>query len=316
MGREYRLLGGCCGESQYAGPKNYWTMDGMTILRPMLVSAGSLRQDSDKYAFEVKWDGFRALVRASPQRVTITSRNGHDMTGRYPELQALRDAVSTSVLLDGEIVALGADSKPDFAALWFRSRESADPGGRLCFMAFDVLRLGELLIDRPYRERRRFLEDLSLSGPSWCVPDVHIGEGQALFAATKAIGLEGVVAKRLDSRYQPGVRSRAWIKTKHFQERTFALLGWLPPGEWRADRGCVVLGLRSSDGIAMSGVVESGYGPDLTELLPRLKRQELRGLQQPGCVWTGDSPLVGDVKFLEWSPAGGLRHATLVSFSR
>ncbi len=293
--------------------------DGMVMMspRPMLVSAGPLRSDSDKYAFEVKWDGFRAVVQARPQGVTITSRNGYDMTHRYPELQSLREAASTSVVIDGEIVALDSDNKPDFAALWFRSRDSAGPGGRLCFMAFDVLHLGdEALIDRPYRERREILEDLSLSGPSWCVPDVHIGEGQALFAATKRMGLEGVVAKRLDSRYQPGVRSRAWTKTKHFQRRTFALLGWLPPAEWRTDRGCVVLGLQSSDGIAVSGVVESGYGADLVERLPHMTRPELRALQRPGQMWEGGDPLVGEVKFLEWSPAGGLRHAALVSVSR
>jgi bifunctional non-homologous end joining protein LigD len=221
------------------------------------------------------------------------------------------------MLLDGELVALNGEGKPDFATLWFRSRGSVDRGGRLCFMAFDVLQLGdEALIDRPYRDRRRILEDLSLSGRHWCTPDIHIGDGAALFAATKAMGLEGVVAKRLDSRYQPGVRSRAWTKCKHFQKRTFALLGWLPPQEWRGDRGCVVLGLRSSEGIAVSGVVESGYGPDLVEQLPHLTRPELRALQQPGQVWTGDDPLVGEVKFLEWSPAGGLRHATLLSASQ
>jgi bifunctional non-homologous end joining protein LigD len=215
----------------------------------MLASAGPLRPDSDKYAFEVKWDGYRALVKASPQGVTITSRNGYDMTDRYRELQGHRDAVSTPVLLDGEIVALDDSGMPDFAALWFRSRGSASDIARVCFMAFDVLELGEdTLIDRPYRERRRTLADLSLNGPHWCTPEMHIGEGEALFAATKHMGLEGVVAKRLDSRYQPGVRSKAWTKTKHFQTRTFALLGWLPPGEWRADRGCVVLGLRTPGG--------------------------------------------------------------------
>ena len=283
-------------------------------LRPMLVTGGPLRPDSDKYAFEVKWDGFRALVGAGPEGITITSRNGHNMTDRYPELQPLSRAVPTPVLLDGEIVALDSDAMPDFAALWFLSRGSASDSARLCFMAFDVLRRGpEALIDRPYRERRRILEDLSLSGSNWCTPEIHVGEGAALFAATKRMGLEGVVAKRLDSRYKPSVRSSAWTKTKHFQKRTFALLGWLPSGEWRADRGCVVLGLRTSGGIAVSGVVESGYGRDLVERLPQLTRGELRALQTPGHVWAGGAPLAGQVKFLEWSPAGGLRHAVLVA---
>jgi bifunctional non-homologous end joining protein LigD len=136
-------------------------------------------------------------------------------------------------------------------------------------MAFDVLELrGKELIGRPYRERRKILEELSIGGSNWCTPDTHIREGAALFAATKHMGLEGVVAKRLASRYRPGIRSTAWTKTKHWQTRTFALLGWLPPGEWRGDRGCVVLGLRTQDGIAVSGVVESGYDRELVDRLP------------------------------------------------
>jgi bifunctional non-homologous end joining protein LigD len=126
-------------------------------------------------------------------------------------------------------------------------------------------------------------------------------------------GPGGVVAKRLDSLYRPGIRSRAWTKTKHWQERTFALLGWLPPEEWRGDRGCVVLGLRTPNGIAVSGAVESGYDRELVDRLPELSRGQLRELQNPGRVWTEGAPLVGQVKFLEWSPAGGLRHAVLVA---
>lgn len=140
---------------------------------------------------------------------------------------------------------------------------------------------------------------------------MHVGAGSALFAATKEMGLEGVVAKRLDSRYRPGIRSRSWTKTKHFQTRTFALLGWLPPEEWRGDRGCVVLGLGADKGLAVAGVVESGYGRELVEQLPWLTREHLRRLQEPGRLWEGGECLVGEVKFLEWSPAGGLRHATL-----
>ncbi len=278
----------------------------------MLVTSGPLRPDSDKYAFEVKWDGFRTLIEASPSDMTIWSRNGHDMTARYPELQSLSDAVSKAVILDGEIVCLDENNRPDFAALWFRSRGSTTPP--VCFMAFDILQLGDrLLIDEPYRERRRILEDLVLSGPHWCTPEIHIGDGAALFAATKEMGLEGVVAKRLDARYRPGIRSRAWTKTKHFQTRSFALLGWLPPEEWRQDRGCVVLGLRSDSGIALAGVVESGYGRELVEQLPRLTRADYRSLLMAGASATQADYLMGEVKFLEWSPAGGLRHATIVS---
>ena len=280
--------------------------------RPMLVTSGSLRSDEDRYAFEVKWDGFRALVEAGPKGVRITSRNGHDMTSRYPELQGLSSAVKQRVILDGEIVCLDDDGNPDFAALWFRSRgEVTLP---ICFMAFDILeRAGDELIDLTYEERRKQLEGLELTGGHWCAPDVQVGDGAALFSATKEMGLEGVVAKRLDSRYRPGIRSRSWTKTKHFQTRSFALLGWLPPEEWRGDRGCVVLGLRSGEGIAVAGVVESGYGRDLVEQLPRLTRSDYRTLSMAGALSSETDPLIAQVKFLEWSAAGGLRHATLVS---
>jgi bifunctional non-homologous end joining protein LigD len=288
--------------------------NGTVKIRPMLVTAGPLRPDSDRYAFEVKWDGFRALVKGSPANVTILSRNGHDMTSRYPELQGLASAMTTSVILDGEIVCLDDTGNPDFAALWFRSRGSSTPA--VCFMAFDALEVGGRELIEPYRERRRIVEELDINGHHWCTPEIHVGEGAALFAATKQMGLEGVVAKRLDSRYRPGLRTKSWIKTKHFQTRNFALLGWLPPEEWRQDRGCVVLGLRSEAGIAVAGVVESGYGRDLVEQLPALTRRDLRSLQQPGRVWEGVEPIVGEVKYLEWSPAGGLRHASLVGEGR
>jgi bifunctional non-homologous end joining protein LigD len=87
----------------------------------MLVGSGPLPADCDRFAFEVKWDGYRALIDAGPQGVTVSSRNGHDFTSRYPELTAVGEALSHAVLLDGEIVAFDEDGQPDFAALWFRT---------------------------------------------------------------------------------------------------------------------------------------------------------------------------------------------------
>jgi bifunctional non-homologous end joining protein LigD len=155
------------------------------------------------------------------------------------------------------------------------------------------------------------LEALDLNGPFWCTPPSYVGDGASLFAATRERGLEGVVAKRVDSRYRPGIRSRACTKTTHMQVLTFALLGWVSPEEWRGDRGCVVVGLRSDGDIRMVGTVESGYRSDLVGRPPEMTRADLRRLKdQP---WDGAEPLSGEVKFLEWSPAGGLRHATLIS---
>lgn len=199
---------------------------------------GPLEPDSERYAFEVKWDGFRALVSTSRRGVTITSRNGNDMTPRYPELQGI---TRRDLLLDGEIVCLDDHGNPDFAALWFRSRGEQTPP--VCFMAFDLLRHGSKdLTELTYSERRKRLEALDLNGSFVCTPPSYVGDGASPFEATRERGLEGVVAKRVDSRYRPGIRSKAWTKTKHMQTRTFALLGWVPPEEWRGDRGCVVVG--------------------------------------------------------------------------
>ena len=291
-------------------PSGGWDNWATVFIQPMLVSSGPL-PDNDRYAFEVKWDGYRALIDAGPEGVTVWSRNGHVLTSRYPELQGLTRALTCSVLLDGEIVAIDENGKPDFAALWFRTRESSERP--VCFMAFDVLRLdGEDLMDRPYRTRRALLESLELQGSHWRTPESHVGAGEALFESTKRLGLEGVVAKKVHAHYRPGVRSKAWIKSKHMQTRNFYLLGWIPPGEWRAERGCVVLGLPSENGIAPAGVVESGYGRELVEQLPQLTRNDYRKLQAQG-TWDGEAALAGDVRYLEWSAAGGLRHATLTA---
>jgi bifunctional non-homologous end joining protein LigD len=283
-------------------------------LRPMLVTTGPLPPDGERYAYEVKWDGFRALVAVTRDRVEVVSRNGNDMTSRYPELAGLAGRVKDPTVLDGEIVCLDGDGRPDFAALWGRSRGATSPS--VCFMVFDVLQLGRKpLVDLPYRERRRILEGLDLAGGHWCTPPSHPGEGAALFAATRGMGLEGVVAKRVDSRYRPGLRTRLWTKAKHFQTRTFALLGWLPPQEWRGDRGCVALGLQVAEGLAFAGVVESGYGRELVDRLPQLKRADLRTLAEPGRCWDGTEPPAAVIKYLEWVPGMGLRHASILSVS-
>jgi bifunctional non-homologous end joining protein LigD len=207
-----------------------WRIASMTMISPMLATSGSLPADSEKWSYEVKWDGFRAFVEASPDGVTITSRNGYDMTTRYPELEGLAHAVSMPMLLDGEIVALDGNGMPDFAALWFRSRGSASDIARVCFMAFDVLELGEdTLIDRSYRERRGILESLALSGSHWCTPEIHVGEGAALFAH-EAHGSGG--GRRQASRLAvpAGGSIEGLEEDQVLLKRTFALLGWLPPG--------------------------------------------------------------------------------------
>jgi bifunctional non-homologous end joining protein LigD len=172
----------------------------------MLARPGQLPTSGD-YAYEVKWDGFRAIV-STEGPLRVRSRRGWDMTEHVAFLADL----PVRAVLDGELVALDADGKPDFpevcASVLMRQRTAP-----LAFMAFDVLSLkGEPFVSRPYSERRRVLESLNLQAPQWRTPEAF-DDGEALWQAVCEHELEGVVAKRRSSRYSS--RERGWIKTKN-----------------------------------------------------------------------------------------------------
>ena len=159
------------------------------------------------WAFEVKWDGFRAIV-ATEDGLEVRSRRGWSMTDRLPELAAL----PTGLVLDGELVAIDHDGRPSFPLLVNRllHRRAGIP---VMLIVFDVLRVeGEDAMCLPYAERRALLEAVELDGPAWRTPDTF-DDGPALLDAVHERGLEGVVAKRRDSTYRPG--ERGWIKTKN-----------------------------------------------------------------------------------------------------
>jgi bifunctional non-homologous end joining protein LigD len=277
----------------------------------MLVTSGPLPPDDERYGFEVKWDGFRALISLDAGRVAITSRKGYDMTAHYPELVVLAEGCHRRALLDGEIVCLDADGRPDFAGLWFRSR--GRPAGSVCFMAFDILEADDrALLDRPLSERRVVLESLGLEGSGCHISPAYIGQGQALLAATRELGLEGVVAKRMCSSYRPGMRSRSWIKTKHMRTQPFGVVGWLPATERRhRDRGGVVISFLSEGEFAgYAGIIESGSSSDLVDRLPHLTRHEVENFARGLNALPAE--IIADVRFLEFSAAGGLRHASIV----
>jgi bifunctional non-homologous end joining protein LigD len=175
------------------------------------------------FAFEVKWDGFRAIV-STEDGLAVRSRRGWSMSERLPELAGL----PSGLVLDGELVAFGLDGRPSFPLLNARvlHGRAAVP---TTLIVFDVLRVEGLDAMRlPYAERRALLEALDLNGAAWRTPDVF-EDGEALFEATRVLGLEGVVAKRLSDRYRPG--ERGWLKVKHRtywrfgQERELARFG-------------------------------------------------------------------------------------------
>jgi bifunctional non-homologous end joining protein LigD len=192
-----------------------------TGLRPMLPVDGAMPTDPSEYGFEIDWGGERALVASEGGRVKVHNVNGDDISAKLPEIRALGLTLgSCAVLLDGDLVALGDDGRPDHARLKRRLDVRSDSTARrlanaspLVFMVFDVLWLdGHHTVELPYTERRQRLADLKLNGRAWQAPANHVGEGPALLAAASAQGLPGVVAKKLDSIYLPGTTSDHWVR--------------------------------------------------------------------------------------------------------
>jgi bifunctional non-homologous end joining protein LigD len=178
----------------------------------VVAKPGRLPRDDAGFAFEIKWDGTRAFAFYEPGRLRLSSADGDDITSLYPELARLtRQLGAHSAVLDGELVALDADGRPDPERLARRARPGKDSTMRtrareapVVYEIQDVVYLdGRSLVDRPWEERRALLEELELNGPAWRISRVHIGDGKALSEAAKQMSLPGIVAKPLDSPYGP-----------------------------------------------------------------------------------------------------------------
>jgi bifunctional non-homologous end joining protein LigD len=189
-------------------------------LRPMLPTPGKLPRDDKDFGFEIAWGGRRVLVYSEGGRIEIDDVDGNTITDRYPELSRLGRAVgSHEVVLDGELVALDRNEQPAPGEPPDRSDLETDSALRraardhpVAVMLFDILyRDGRTTMGLPYTERRQLLEELKLSGANWQTPAYHVGDGAALLGAAKAQGLPGAVAKRLDSAYAAGKRTKDWI---------------------------------------------------------------------------------------------------------
>jgi bifunctional non-homologous end joining protein LigD len=189
-------------------------------LRPMQASAGKqVPRNEPEWAFEIRWDGLRALAFCEPGHLELVNADGEEVTGRLPEVRGVLEQLhGRPTLLDGVVVAFGADGNPDLKRLERRiDAESESQIRRLrgstpaTYVVFDLLHLdGESLIELAYEDRRRLLDDLGLAGEAWQAPGYHRGEGRAFRDATTERGLPGVVAKRLSSAYVPGGASRDW----------------------------------------------------------------------------------------------------------
>jgi bifunctional non-homologous end joining protein LigD len=298
-------------------------------LVPMLATTTtSVPSRPRDWGFEIKWDGIRAIAYWQPGRMRIESRRLNDITASYPELRALgRELGAHEVVLDGEIVALDEQGRPSFDRLQRRMHLSSESAIRrrareapVTYVLFDLLYLdGHSTIELPYRDRRALLEELDLNGPAWRTPAHQVGKGRELLAASAEHGLEGILAKRLQSPYRPGQRTEEWLKIKNVNRQELVIGGWLPGKGRRADTlGSLLMGYRESrDGervLRFAGGVGSGF--DEREL-KRLQR-ELRARARETSPFTGTQPprgarfvepeLVAEIEFTGWTDDRMLRH--------
>ncbi|MEE1812802.1 non-homologous end-joining DNA ligase [Streptomyces sp. BE133] len=296
-------------------------------IAPMLATPGSLPPEAveDRWAFEVKHDGQRAIVYLPGDgTVTLRARSGTEITPAYPELAGLGSALDRPAVLDGEIVALDSEGRSDFERLQSRMGLAGSPAkaARMAqivpahLVLFDVVFLGHSSLTKmPYTERRTLLEGLGLAGAHWSTPTAVVGHGAQAVEMTRAAGLEGVLAKRLTSVYEPGVRSRTWIKIRHVRTVDVIVGGWVPGrGRLAGLPGALLVGEWREGALRYVGSVGTGWSDT--------ERTTLAGLLQvaaidacpfdevprvAGARWVLPR-LVGEVRYTTRTRAGRLRH--------
>ncbi len=298
--------------------------------RPMLAVAGDMPADDAGWAYEMKWDGLRAIATISGGALTLSSRTGRDTTASYPELAGMATAAgSHDLVLDGEIVAFGGDSWPSFEALQQRMNVTSASQVRrvaaeipVSYLVFDLLFAdGRPLVDQPYRQRRAELDELALNGPYWQTPPAFTGvPGADVRAVSRQHGLEGIMAKRLASRYAAGKRSAAWRKIKNVHHQEFVVGGWKPGEGNRSEMiGSLIVGVQGESGLTYAGHVGTGFSQQallmLTQRLAPLRRatspfgSTIPAEHGRGAVWA-EPEVVIEAEFALWTTAGRLRAAS------
>lgn len=298
-------------------------------IRPMLATAGDLPADDAGWAYEMKWDGLRAVGYVGEDTVTLRSRSDRDITSGYPELQGMASAVGQAgAVLDGEIVAFGENGWPSFEAMQQRMNAPPDQARLLAaevsvtYLAFDLLVLaGQSLLNEPYRLRRERLEQLGIDGRNWQTPPAFTGvPGAEVQALSRRHSLEGVMAKRLESRYEPGRRSANWLKIKNVHRQEVVVGGWKPGTGARSGLiGSLLVGVQSTAGLAYAGHVGTGFSHQALRLLgqrltPLVSDSSPFATPVPAehaatAVWVQPA-IVIEVTFAEWTGAGRLRAAS------
>jgi DNA ligase D-like protein (predicted ligase) len=294
---------------------------------PMAAQTTTELPEGPDWFYEVKFDGYRALLMKAGDKVAIRSRNNKDLTMAYPSVVAAgRKLQADSLVLDGEVVAIDASGRPSFQALQHRS---AHPRHTIVYYAFDLLHLhGEDLTSLPLAARREKLATL-VRGAGILLSETLDGTAQDVIAAVRSLGLEGIVAKRKDSRYVPGDRNPAWQKLKLDRQQEFVIGGYRP-GSNGLD--ALLVGYYEGTRLRFAGKVRAGFTPHLRrQVFTRLKplhTEKCPFIDLPNnktSHWGGGvtheqmsemrwvTPrLVAQIRFVEWTEDGHLRHAAFL----
>ncbi len=294
------------GPATSASGQGYW---------PMLATSADSLPESEGWTYEPKWDGYRAIATIAGGEATLTSRRGNDLTERFREAAkaAERGVRSSDAVVDGEIAALDDDGRSRFSLL-------QQGTGTLALVLFDVLEIdGDPLLEEPLSERRKRLEALVDSSKGGIFVSPQFDDGRALLRAARKQGIEGVVAKKLDSSYQPGRRSTDWRKVKVRASQEVVIVGYTK-GQGRRSHsfGALVVAVHEAGGLRWAGNVGTGYSDDEIErllgLLRPLERKTAPLAEEPkmprvrrgDAVWV-EPKLVAQVEFVEWTHDGRLR---------
>jgi bifunctional non-homologous end joining protein LigD len=296
-------------------PKLRATVQGLAMkpdLRPMLATLTDRPFDDPDWVFETKWDGFRAIAVAGPGHASLYSRNGNDISRKYPTICKALAAIKHEAVLDGELVALDEKGRSRFQLLQNAEREKT----RLLYCVFDLLYLdGEDLRGKTLLERKAELEKILPKSPLLLYSVHVIGEGIKAFNRAKRANEEGVMAKFAGGRYHSGVRTREWLKVKASQEQEVVIVGFTAPRRSRKYFGALVLAVRDGKGWKYAGRAGTGFNAEtlrslhqnMVPLITKTKPVPEKVPDAANTTWIKPK-LVAEVKFTEWTKAGEMRH--------
>ncbi|MEI9807024.1 MAG: non-homologous end-joining DNA ligase [Bacteroidota bacterium] len=282
-------------------------------IKPMLTTAVDQPFSSEEWLFELKLDGYRAVAEIKKGKSLLYSRNGISLAGRFPSIMAAVKNIKTEAVLDGEIVMLNEEGKPDFQKLQNYGENDKYP---VVYYVFDLLSLMRKdLTELPLQERKKLLKKM-LPKKGLLVYSSHIEtDGKELYKQIKKGDLEGIIAKKKDSRYNPGTRSREWLKIKNHKSQEAIIIGYTEPKGGRLHFGSLLLAQYKNKKLVYAGHAGTGFpAGTLAELMKKMKPLATKkppfaiSAKANGPVTWIKPKLVCEISYTEITKDGIMRH--------